>query len=242
MNHTENYEMTILVPLYNEEENIDRLREVLSDYLAHAGKKSCVLFIDDGSDDSSRKKIQQVCATHDHFFYLGFDTNHGLSSALKAGFDVTYSSYVAYLDADLQTTPEDFELLLPHISDYELVTGIRAERKDRLIKKLSSRLANSFRRAMTHDGVVDTGCPLKIMHTQTAQHLPFFKGMHRFIPALVQLQGGQVWQVPVRHFPRIAGKAKYNLRNRLVSPLIDCFAYRWMKKRNIRYSITEQHI
>ena len=88
----------------------------------------------------------------------------------------------------------------------------------------------------------DTGCPLKIMKTEIAKQMPFFKGMHRFIPALVLLQNEKIKQVPVRHFPRLAGTAKYNLRNRMISPFIDCFAFKWMAKRYIRYQVIEQKI
>lgn len=94
---------------------------------------------------------------------------------------------------------------------------------------------------MTHDGVQDTGCPLKVMHTDYARRVPFFTGMHRFLPALIQLQEGRVKQVPVRHFPRTAGVSKYHLWNRLVSPFMDCFAYRWMKKRYINYSVSDDN-
>ena len=161
---------------------------------------------------------------------------------MKAGIDVADSEYVGYIDADLQTTPEDFNLLLEHAGEYEMVMGIRTGRKDSFVKNLSSRIANGFRRAMTHDGVEDTGCPLKILRTDYARRIPFFTGMHRFLPALIQLQNGRVKQIPVRHFPRIAGQSKYHLWNRLVGPFKDCFAYRWMKKRYINYEIAEGNL
>ena len=183
--------------------------------------------------------------THNHnndFYYISFERNEGLSAAIKAGIDKTESPYVGYIDADLQTTPEDFNLLLQYITDYELVTGIRANRKDSLFKKIQSKIANGFRRMMTHDGVTDTGCPLKVLHTDFAKRIPFFVGMHRFIPALILLQNGRIKQIPVRHFPRTAGKSKYHLWNRLISPFIDCFAYQWMKKRYIHYHITDNNL
>ncbi|MEG2276876.1 MAG: dolichol-phosphate mannosyltransferase, partial [Odoribacter sp.] len=121
----------------------------------------------------------------------------------------------------------------------EMVTGIRMGRKDSFIKNISSKIANNFRRSMTHDGVQDTGCPLKILRTEYAKRIPFFTGMHRFLPALIELQQGKVKQIPVHHFQRIAGKSKYNLANRLIGPFKDCFAYRWMKKRYINYKIAE---
>ena len=95
---------------------------------------------------------------------------------------------------------------------------------------------------MTHDGATDTGCPLKVMQSAYAKRVPFFTGMHRFLPALIQLQGGRMKEVPVRHFPRVAGVSKYHLWNRLVSPFVDCFAYRWMKKRYINYTVAESNI
>lgn len=103
---------------------------------------------------------------------------------MKAGIDYTESVYVGYMDADLQTTPEDFNLLLKDIADYQLVMGIRANRKDSFFKNLQSKIANGFRRMMTNDGVQDTGCPLKVLHTAYAKRIPFFTGMHRFLPAL----------------------------------------------------------
>ena len=127
--------------------------------------------------------------------------------------------------------------------NYALVTGIRAQRKDSQFKRLQSKIANGFRRSMTHDGAQDTGCPLKVMQTKYAKRIPFFTGMHRFLPALILLQdGGTYQQIPVRHFPRTAGKSKYHLYNRLVAPFVDCFAYRWMKKRYINYQIGEDNL
>lgn len=237
MNKTLSYQLTIIIPVYNEEDNIAALEQRLGSYLPTASRKACVMFVNDGSKDSSLERIKDVCSRHDDFFYLSLKRNGGLSAAMKAGIDATESPLVGYMDADLQTAPEDFNLLLQHADDYELVMGIRANRKDSPFKKLQSRIANGFRRMMTHDGVQDTGCPLKVMHTDYAKRIPFFTGMHRFLPALIQLQEGRVKQVPVRHFPRTAGVSKYHLWNRLVSPFMDCFAYRWMKKRYINYSI-----
>ncbi len=242
MNKTSIYQLTIIVPVFNEEDNINALEERLSLFLPKSRYSACVLFVDDGSSDRSLERIKEICIRHTSFFYLTLEHNGGLSAALKAGIDATKSPYVGYMDADLQTTPEDFNLLLADIEDYELVMGIRANRKDTFFKRLQSMIANGFRRMMTHDGVQDTGCPLKVMHTEYAQRVPFFTGMHRFLPALILLQHGRVKQVPVRHFPRTAGVSKYHLWNRLVSPFLDCFAYRWMKKRYINYRVAENNI
>ena len=243
MNATRAYEFTIIVPLYDEKENLERLAERLAAYLPVCSRKACVLFVDDGSTDGSAEEIRRICAQKADFYYLSFARNRGLSAALKAGFDHCESPLVGYIDADLQTAPEDFELLLAEIEGTDLVTGIRTGRQDSLSKKLQSRIANGWRRMMTGDGAVDTGCPLKVFRTEVARQLPLFRGMHRFFPALVLLrEGGSYRQVPVRAFPRTAGKSKYHLWNRLWAPFIDCFAYRWMKKRYTEYTVKDENL
>lgn len=241
-NKTANYEFTVIVPVFNEEDNIYAIEKKLSQFIAQSALSSCILFVNDCSSDHSNDRIIEVCSRQKHFYHLSLKKNSGLSAALKAGIDATWSTYVGYIDADLQTTPEDFHLLIPYVEDYELVMGIRVKRDDSFVKRASSRIANGFRRFMTKDGVSDTGCPLKIMKTDYAKRIPLFTGMHRFFPALIQLQNGKVMQIPVRHFQRVAGKSKYNLLNRLVGPLVDCFAYRWMKKRYINYQIGDNNI
>lgn len=242
MNKTKSFELCIIVPVYNEEDNILRLEKEIAAYLSHASVSACVLFVDDGSKDNSRNLVQEICSRNKDFFYLLFDKNAGLSAAIKAGIDAAQSAYIGYIDADLQTTPEDFELLLPYRNSYELVMGIRSGRKDSFGKKISSKFANGFRRIITQDGVEDTGCPLKIMRTSNAKEIPFFTGMHRFLPALIQLQHGKVKQVPVHHFERTAGKSKFHLWNRLTGPFLDCLAYWWMKRRYINYSVQSDNI
>lgn len=239
MNKTANYRLTIIVPVYNEEGNILRLETELGNFLKIAKFSSCILFVNDGSKDESGRFLKEICQRNVDFYYLELQKNSGLSAALKAGIDRCDSEFIGYIDADLQTSPADFNLLLEYAEDYEMVTGIRMGRKDSFIKNISSKIANNFRRSMTHDGVQDTGCPLKILRTEYAKRIPFFTGMHRFLPALIELQQGKVKQIPVHHFQRIAGKSKYHLANRLIGPFKDCFAYRWMKKRYINYKIAE---
>lgn len=237
MNQTAKYQLTIIVPVYNEENNIASLETTLGDFLPQALCKTCVLFVDDGSKDRSLERIKEVCSRNEHFFYVALARNTGLSAAIKAGIDSAFSPLVGYIDADLQTRPDDFNLLIPQMENHELAAGIRANRKDTGFKRVQSKIANGFRRMMTHDNATDTGCPLKIIRTDYAKRIPFFTGMHRFLPALIQLQGGRFVEIPVKHFPRVADQSKFNLSNRLVAPFVDCFAYRWMKKRYFNYRI-----
>jgi glycosyltransferase involved in cell wall biosynthesis len=235
-----NYTFTIVVPVYNEEENLERVEKELSSYIKIASVTTSILFVNDGSKDKSQNLIETICERNDAFNFISFKENRGLSAAIKAGFEHVESELVGYIDSDLQTAPEDFNLLLKHTKDYHLVTGVRANRKDSFVKNMSSKIANGIRRAFTKDGMDDTGCPLKIIHTDYAKRIPMFKGLHRFLPAMIMLQNGKVIQIPVQHFPRIAGTAKYGLWNRLLGPLMDCFAYLWMKKKYINYSIDKK--
>ncbi len=233
-------ELTIIIPVYNEEENLERVEKELSEYLKISSVPAQVLFVNDGSKDSSQEIIEAIRSRNSAFNYISFKENRGLSAAIKAGFDHAETDLVGYIDADLQTSPEDFNLLLEHIEDYDLVTGVRADRKDSFVKNMSSKIANGIRRAFTKDGMDDTGCPLKIIKTSYAKRIPMFKGLHRFLPAMILLQHGKILQIPVRHFPRIAGEAKFGLWNRLLGPLSDCFAYLWMKRKYINYEVAKK--
>ncbi|MCB0457395.1 MAG: glycosyltransferase family 2 protein [Flavobacteriaceae bacterium] len=234
------YEFTIIVPVYNEEDNLERVEKELLAYTQIAAKKTSILFVNDGSKDNSQTLVEAICHRNEAFHFISFKENRGLSAAIKAGFDHAESELVGYIDSDLQTAPEDFNLLLQHIEEYDLVTGVRSNRKDSFVKNMSSKIANGIRRAFTHDGMDDTGCPLKVIKTDYAKRIPMFKGLHRFLPAMILLQNGKILQVPVQHFPRIAGTAKFGLWNRLLGPLMDCFAYLWMKKKYINYEVKDK--
>lgn len=233
------YKLTIIVPVYNEEDNLKRVETELASYLEIASVPASVLFVNDGSKDKSQALIEDICNRNEAFNYILFKENRGLSAAIKAGFDYADSELVGYIDSDLQTAPEDFNILLEHIDTHELVTGVRSNRKDSFVKNMSSKIANGIRRAFTKDGMDDTGCPLKIIKTDYAKRIPMFRGLHRFLPAMIMLQNGRVTQIPVQHFPRIAGTAKFGLWNRLLGPLMDCFAYLWMKKKYINYEVAK---
>ena len=236
------YQFTIVIPVYNEEDNLERVESELSKYLKISSKKTKVLFVNDGSKDKSQEIIEDICKNNPDFQYISFKQNAGLSAAIKAGFDYADTELIGYIDSDLQTAPEDFNVLLEHIGDYDLVTGVRSNRKDSFVKNMSSKIANGIRRAFTHDGMDDTGCPLKVIKASYAKRIPMFKGLHRFLPAMILLQNGKIIQIPVQHFPRIAGTAKFGLWNRLLGPLMDCFAYLWMKKKYINYEVGKKSL
>jgi len=229
--------LTVLVPVFNEAESLPRLHQELNQFLSQSPVSTSVLFVNDGSTDLSQSLIEHIASIDPRYHFLKLHQNKGLSTALKAGIDHSQSEWIGYLDADLQTSPMDFLNLLEFLPEFDLVTGIRSERKDGAIKKLSSAVANRVRRMIIHDGIEDTGCPLKIGKAEYLKSIPFFQGMHRFLPALVEMVGGTVKQIPVRHFPRLQGKAKYNLGNRLVGPFIDTLAFRWMQEHYIHYYI-----
>lgn len=238
MNKTSEYELTIIVPVYNEADNMAQIEKRLGAFLPHSLKRACVLMVDDGSTDDSLSLMRGICSRNRDFYHISFSRNNGLSAAMKAGIDLACSEWVGYIDADLQTDPEDFNLLLAKAGEYDMVTGIRANRKDSGFKKLQSKIANGFRRKMTGDVMKDTGCPLKVIRTSMARKVPIFTGMHRFLGALLMLQDARIEQIPVRHYPRVAGVSKFSLSNRLVGPFMDCFAYRWMRTRYIDYKVS----
>lgn len=243
MNRTADYEFTVIVPLYNEEDNIPELEKRLAAYLRSGVCRTCILFVNDGSTDGSLDGLRSICSKNEDFYYISFAANSGLSAALKAGFDYVESPYVGYIDADLQTDPEDFDILLPYLKDYDMATGIRVKRNDSGFKRFQSKFANSFRRMMTGDGAADTGCPLKVFRIAAAKEFPMFKGMHRFFPALLLLQDGAKYkEVPVHHRQRVAGVSKFTIWNRMMSSFADCFAYRWMRKRYIRYRVSDTNL
>ena len=234
------FELTIIIPVYNEEGNLDRVHREMKAFLTIAKKKTKILFVNDGSKDNSQSLIEKICANNEEFTFISFEKNYGLSVAVKAGFDYTNTPWLGYIDADLQTAPEDFNILIDLTPEFDLVTGVRSNRKDSFVKNMSSTIANGIRRTFTNDGMDDTGCPLKIIRTEMAKKIPMFNGLHRFLPAMILLQNGKITQTPVRHFPRMAGESKFNLWNRLLDPLQDCFAYLWMKKKYINYRVAKQ--
>lgn len=233
----------MVIPIKDERDNLGPLTAQLLQVLGARRESQTasfeILFVDDGSVDGSSPVLDQLAKQHDPVSVLHFDKNYGKTAALDAGFERAQGQVIIIMDGDLQTKPEDIETLLPHLAQYDLVCGRRAVRNDHLIRKISSRIGNVVRNAVTHDGMHDTGCGFMIFRRAVIEKLQLFEGMHRFFPALALMHGFTVTEVPVPHYPRLHGVAKYGVGNRLFKSLYDLMAVRWMQSRCLRYRVRQ---
>ena len=231
MNHgIDSPAVSVVVPLYNEEENVPLLQAELTRTLD--GLDYEIVFVDDGSTDRTADRIE----TGPRIRVLRFERNAGQSAALYAGLKSTRGATAVLIDGDLQNDPADIPKLLSEIErGADLVCGYRAQRKDTFVKRVTSRVANFVRSRFTKDGVRDTGCTLKAMRRECISALIPFKGMHRFIPALVKGAGYRLVEIPVNHRPRKFGQSKYGLGNRALRATIDMFGVRWLLSRQLGY-------
>ncbi len=224
--------VSVIVPLFNEEENVSILQSELNTALGEIDHE--IIFVDDGSLDRTVERI----VTAPNVRVIRFEKNTGQSAAIYAGLEAARGATAVLIDGDLQNDPADIPRLLAEINrGADLVCGYRAQRKDTLVKRLTSRIANFVRSRFTKDGVRDTGCTLKAMRCECANELVPFKGMHRFIPALVKAAGYRLVEIPVNHRPRRFGQSKYNLGNRALRATIDMFGVRWLLSRRLNYKI-----
>ena len=225
-------DVSVVVPLYNEEQSVAMLQRELADALT--GLDYEIIFVDDGSQDETVARI----AVNPRTRVLRFEKNAGQSAAIFAGLQAVRSEVAVLIDGDLQNDPADIPRLLAEISrGADMVCGYRAERKDTLLKRITSRVANSVRSRFTRDGVRDTGCTLKAMRRDCIGALVPFKGMHRFIPALVKGAGYRLVEIPVNHRPRRFGQSKYGLGNRALRATVDMFGVRWLLSRRLNYQV-----
>lgn len=224
--------VSVIVPLFNEEENMSILQSELNATLG--GTDHEIIFVDDGSVDRTVERI----VPGPNIRVIRFGTNTGQSAAIYAGLEAARGATAVLIDGDLQNDPADIPRLLAEIDrGADLVCGYRAQRKDTLVKRLTSRTANFVRSRFTKDGVRDTGCTLKAMRCECVSALVPFKGMHRFIPALVKAAGYRLVEIPVNHRPRRFGQSKYGLGNRALRATIDMFGVRWLLSRRLNYKI-----
>src|SRR6266487_998880 len=227
--------VSVVVPLFNEEEGIAILQSELSGALKDLDCE--IVFVDDGSIDRTVERIEPKANVR----VVRFEKNAGQSAAIHAGLEAAQGAIVVLIDGDLQNDPADIPRLLAEITrGADLVCGYRAQRRDTVVKRLTSWIANAIRSRFTKDGVRDTGCTLKAMRRECVSALVPFKGMHRFIPALVKGAGYRLVESPVNHRPRRFGQSKYGLGNRAFRATVDMFGVRWLLSRRLNYKIREQ--
>jgi len=226
--------VSVVVPVFNEEENVSILQSEVR--AALSGLDYEIVFVDDGSTDRSAEKIE----TSPNVRLVRFEKNTGQSAALYAGVRAARGETIVMIDGDLQNDPADIPRLLSELSrGADLVCGYRAKRKDTITKRLTSRIANFVRSRFTKDYVRDTGCTLKAMRRECTDALVPFKGMHRFIPALIRGAGYRLIEIPVNHRPRRFGQTKYGFGNRALRATIDMFGVRWLLSRRLNYKIRD---
>jgi dolichol-phosphate mannosyltransferase len=232
--------ISIVVPVYNEEDNLEPLTLELIEVLAGINRPYEIIFVDDGSTDESPQKLDALRHRYQGIKVIRFKKNSGQTAAFDAGFRAALGDVVITMDADLQNDPHDIPAMLPFIGQYDLVCGWRHERNDSFVRRISSRIANGIRNKLSGEDIRDVGCSLKIFRREYAQRLKLFTGMHRFFPTLVKFEGGRVAEVKVNHRPRKFGTPKYGISNRIVRSFLDLLAVCWMKKRYLGYTIEEQ--
>lgn len=233
-------EISLVIPVYNEEENLPVLHGEIREAMAAVGRPYEVIYVDDGSTDGSPAILSGLAREDPHVRVLRQRRNSGQSAALDAGFRFARGEVVVTLDADLQNDPADIPRLLERIGEHDVVSGVRARRQDSWVRKVSSRIANNIRNRVTHESVTDVGCTLRAARAEYLRRIPVFNGMHRFLPTLLRMEGARVTEVPVNHRPRLHGQPKYNIRNRIWRALMDLFGVRWLQTRWVDRRISEE--
>ena len=229
----------MVIPVYNEEDNIPFLWEELKGVLKSLKKDYEVIFVDDGSTDNSFDLLKRISDKEECVRVIKLKKNCGQSAAFDVGFKKAKGKIIVTMDADLQNDPKDIPHLLEVIEDYDVVCGWRYNRKDPWLKRVSSKIANFIRNKLTGEEIKDIGCSLKAFRKECVTRLKLYDGMHRFFPTLAKLEGFKVTEVQVNHRPRLFGRTKYNIRNRIFRSFIDLLAVCWMKKRYLRYEIED---
>lgn len=227
--------LTVLVPVFNEAGNLSPLADEIA--AAMTGVPFEMVFVDDGSSDRSAEELLSLQQRHPAARVVRHRKRAGKSAALFTGFRAARGEWIQTLDGDGQNDPKDAAALWarlqasPPPAKLGLVAGVRKRRNDGAIKFLSSRIANFIRRSMLNDATPDTGCGFKLIRREVAVQLPFFDGMHRFLPALTRRTGFDIMQTPVEDRPRTAGKSKYGFFGRLGAGIVDLWGVFWLMRR-----------
>lgn len=231
--------LSVVIPAYNEQENVPALLERVGGALAGVGKPFEVIIVDDGSTDQTPDLLKKGQEKYPWLRILRMGRNGGQSAAFDAGFKAARGEIIATIDADLQNDPEEIPRLLTMLDGYDMITGWRKDRQDTSFRRWQSRQANRIRNWISQETVNDSASSLKIYKRHCLEGLQLYTGMHRFFPTLVKMRGFSCLEVPVKHSPRFAGTPKYGFRNRALRAFVDLLAVRWMKKRFIRYQVSE---
>jgi len=234
---------SLVVPIYNEQENVqDLLREVEEVLVPHGPFEA--LLVDDGSRDESVQRMRAFKQERaaDWLRIVTLRANSGQSAAVMAGVEQARGPLIATLDGDMQNDPRDIPSMLERIEkgECDAVVGVRAQRQDTFVRRMSSRIGNGVRNFLTGDKVKDAACGIKVIRSSYWLRVPRFVGMHRFMATLVRYLGGKVVEQDVNHRERHAGTAKYGIGNRMWKGLRDCFAMRWVRARLLTHEVEEE--
>lgn len=234
-------DLSVVIPVYNEEENLVPLWDELRSVLVERALEFEVLFVDDGSRDRSADIIRGFREADPRARLVQLKTNAGETAATDAGLEVARGRWIVTMDADLQNDPHDIPVLLSQLDRWDCVTGWRVDRAagDGWVRRLSSRVANRVRNAMSDESIHDSGCTFRAFRRECVRGLVLYRGFHRFIPTLLRMRGYRVIEVPVRHRPRRFGQSKYGVMNRAFVAFVDLLVVRWMKQRLLRYEVAE---
>jgi glycosyltransferase involved in cell wall biosynthesis len=234
-------EISVVVPAYNERENIVALFDELREALGRTGRTHEIVLVDDGSRDGTAEWLVRESARDPRVVCVLLAGNHGQSAAIAAGLRRARGAVIVTLDADLQNDPADLPRLLAALESADVVSGVRARRQDDWLRRVSSRIANGVRRKVLGDPLTDIGCSFKAYRREALEGIPMFAGAHRFLPALCMFRGARLVEVQISHRPRRHGVSKYGVGNRLGRGLYDLIGVRWLKSRMLRYQEREPH-
>jgi dolichol-phosphate mannosyltransferase len=233
-------EISLVIPVYNEEENLPVLAAEIRSALEPLGRPYEVIYVDDGSTDGSPAVLRRLAEEDPRTRIVRQSRNSGQSAAFDAGFRHARGGIVITLDADLQNDPADIPRLLERLDGFDVVNGVRARRRDTWVRRISSKIANRVRNRVTRESVTDVGCTLRAIRAESLRNIPVFNGMHRFLPTLLRMEGARVTEVPVNHRPRLHGQPKYGIHNRLWRGLVDLYGVRWLQARRVDRSLSEE--
>jgi glycosyltransferase involved in cell wall biosynthesis len=231
--------VSVVIPLRDEADSLEALHRELDAALASVAGGVEIIFVDDGSRDDSLARLRELARKDPRVRVITLDGMHGQSAALDAGFRAVRGEWTITLDADLQNDPADIPRLLTWCDRADVIGGVRVRRRDSGLRILSSRVANAVRNWLTDEQVSDVGCSLRVIRSDLLERVKLYRGMHRFLPTLLRLEGARVVEVPVSHRPRLHGRTKYGVGNRLWVGLVDLVAVRWMQSRQLRYRARE---